>query len=91
MRNRLKIQAVIYNAQQVLRLQQEYGSFQAWLAAHHPLTLAQWVSLFKQHFKFVGGEIVNEFLMSIGYLPGAHSQDCRIFKKVLKQKPLWAK
>lgn len=90
-RNRLKIRAVIYNAQQVLLLQQEYGSFQAWLAAHHPLTLAQWVSLFKQHFKFVGGEIVNEFLMSIGYLSGAHHADCPIYAQVLQQQPQWAK
>ena len=35
------------------------------------------------------GEIVNEFLMSTGYLPGAHSSDCSIFKKIEKAKPLW--
>jgi hypothetical protein len=33
---------------------------------------ADWVKLFKQTFRFTGGEIVGEFLMSIGYLPGAH-------------------
>ena len=31
---------------------------------------------FKKHFKFVGGEIVGEFLMSIGILPGAHGKEC---------------
>lgn len=72
-----------------MRLQQEYGSFKNWLDAHHPLELAQWVKLFKQHFKFVGGEIVNEFLMSIGYLPGAHVEDCPIYAKVLAAKPKW--
>jgi len=51
--------------------------------------LAQWVKLFKQHFKFVGGEIVNEFLMSTGYLPGAHVEDCPIYAKVLAAKPKW--
>ena len=88
-RNRLKVQAAVYNAQQILMLQQEYGSFKNWLDAHHPLELAQWVKLFKQHFKFVGGEIVNEFLMSTGYLPGAHVEDCPIYAKVLAAKPKW--
>ena len=88
-RNRLKVNAAIYNAQQIMRLQQEYGSFKNWLDAHHPLELAQWVKLFKQHFKFVGGEIVNEFLMSTGYLPGAHVEDCPIYAKVLAAKPKW--
>jgi DNA-3-methyladenine glycosylase I len=33
---------------------------------------------------------VGEFLMSCGYLPGAHVEGCEIYKKVLKQKPAWA-
>ncbi|MBF0804048.1 MULTISPECIES: DNA-3-methyladenine glycosylase I [Neisseria] len=89
-RNRLKINAVIDNAQQILCLQQEYGSFKNWLDAHHPLPLAQWVKLFKRHFKFVGSEIVNEFLMSTGYLKGAHAEDCPVYDKILAQKPKWA-
>ena len=88
-RNRLKVNAAIYNAQQIMCLQQEYGSFKNWLDAHHPLALAQWVKLFKQHFKFVGGEIVNEFLMSTGYLPGAHVESCPVYAKVLAVKPKW--
>lgn len=75
-RNRLKIQAAIHNARQILLLQQQYGSFKHWLDAHHPRDKAAWVKLFKQQFKFVGGEIVGEFLMSCGYLPGAHDDDC---------------
>ncbi|MCS4532729.1 DNA-3-methyladenine glycosylase I [Neisseria montereyensis] len=89
-RNRLKINAAIYNAQQILLLQQQYGSFKNWLDAHHPLELAQWVKLFKRHFKFVGGEIVNEFLMSTGYLAGAHDADCPVYSKILATKPKWA-
>ena len=88
-RNRLKVNAAIYNAQQILLLQQEYGSFKNWLDAQHPLELAQWVELFKRHFKFVGGEIVNEFLMSTGYLPGAHVESCPVYAKVLAAKPKW--
>jgi DNA-3-methyladenine glycosylase I len=46
--------------------------------------------IFKKTFVFTGGEIVNEFLISIGYLPGAHEADCPIFKKVKAQNPPWA-
>jgi len=89
-RNRLKIQATIDNAKKIKEIQKEFGSFKNWLDRHHPLTKEQWVKLFKQNFRFTGGEIVNEFLVSTGYLPGAHSESCPIFKKVLKQKPKWA-
>ncbi|MDE6967816.1 MAG: DNA-3-methyladenine glycosylase I [Clostridia bacterium] len=88
-RNRLKINAVIYNANVILGLQKEYGSFEKWLEAHHPLTKEKWIKLFKKHFKFVGGEIVGEFLISIGYLKGAHIEDCPIYKQVLAENPKW--
>ncbi len=52
------------------------------LRAHHPLTKAEWVKLFKKQFVFTGGEIVGEFLMSIGYLPGTHAEDCPVYKKI---------
>jgi DNA-3-methyladenine glycosylase I len=77
-RNRLKINAAIENAKVIRGLQKEYGTFQKWLAYHHPKTREEWTKLFKQTFKFTGGEIVNEFLMSIGHLPGAHDTDCPV-------------
>lgn len=88
-RNRLKVNAAIVNAQKILELKKEYGSFKGWLDAHHPLTKEEWVKLFKHTFVFTGGEIVNEFLMSTGYLPGAHQADCPIYKKVAAKKPAW--
>ena len=88
-RNRLKINAAIENAQTILRIQKESGSFLNWLMQHHPKTKDGWVKLFKQTFRFTGGEIVNEFLMSIGFLPGAHADDCIVYKKILKSKPMW--
>ncbi len=90
-RNRLKVNAAIVNAQKVLELKKEYGSFKGWLDAHHPLTKEEWTKLFKKTFIFTGGEIVNEFLMSTGYLPGAHQKDCPIYKTVAAQKPAWMK
>jgi DNA-3-methyladenine glycosylase I len=90
-RNRLKINAAIENAKAILALQKEHGSFEKWLETNHPKTKDEWVKLFKKTFRFTGGEIVNEFLMSTGYLAGAHTEDCLVYKKVLKAKPLWKK
>lgn len=89
-RNRLKIDAAIENAKTILTLQKEFGSFQNWLKCHHPKTKEEWIRLFKKTFRFTGGEIVGEFLMSIGYLPGAHAEDCRIYQQVMRKKPMWA-
>lgn len=88
-RNRLKVNAAIENAKTVLLLQKAHGSFGNWLDHHHPKPKAEWVKLFKKTFKFTGGEIVNEFLMSIGYLPGAHSADCPVFQEVLRAGAKW--
>ena len=90
-RNRLKVAAAISNAKVIVGLQKEHGSFKNWLDHHHPLTKEEWVKLFKQTFRFTGGEIVGEFLMSSGYLPGAHIAACPIHKKLLKLKPAWTK
>ncbi|TSA42427.1 MAG: DNA-3-methyladenine glycosylase I [Chitinophagaceae bacterium] len=88
-RNRLKIHAAINNANQILALQKSHGSFKNWLDAEHPKSKEAWVKLFKLHFRFTGGEIVNEFLMSCGYLPGAHDPDCSVHKKIIKVRPPW--
>ncbi len=88
-RNKLKIHAAIYNAKQIVKIQSEMGSFKNWLDFHYPKDKDIWIVLFKQYFKFIGGEIVNEFLMSSGYLPGAHDLDCPIHNKVLEAQPKW--
>jgi DNA-3-methyladenine glycosylase I len=90
-RNRLKIESVIENAKRIKAIQKEFGSFKNWLDQHHPKTKEEWVKLFKLTFRFTGGEIVNEFLMSTGYLPGAHDEACPVYKKVLRLKPAWSK
>jgi DNA-3-methyladenine glycosylase I len=88
-RNRLKINAAIENAKTILALQREHGSFENWLKSHHPKPKAEWIKLFKKTFKFTGGEIVNEFLTSIGILEGAHSESCPVYSDVLRANPLW--
>jgi DNA-3-methyladenine glycosylase I len=88
-RNRLKINAAILNAQRIKEIQKEYGSFRSWLDANCHLSKEEWIKLFKKTFVFTGGEIVNEFLMSTGYLPGAHDESCHIYKRVASLRPAW--
>jgi DNA-3-methyladenine glycosylase I len=90
-RNRLKVNAAIENAKTIIGLQEEFGSFEKWLEYHHPKTLPEWMKLFKKTFKFTGGEIVNEFLMSIGYLKGSHDKNCPVYHRVLENAPMWRK
>jgi DNA-3-methyladenine glycosylase I len=88
-RNRLKIDAAIHNATVILEIQKVHGSFVNWLDKHHPLSKEEWVKLFRKTFRFTGGEIVNEFLMSTGYLPGAHTPQCKVYSAIVKKKPAW--
>ncbi|HEY9620397.1 MAG TPA: DNA-3-methyladenine glycosylase I [Crinalium sp.] len=88
-RNRLKVDAAIENARRLVTIRQDHGSFVAWLDHHHPLTKSEWIKLFKKTFRFTGGEIVGEFLMSTGYLPGAHQEDCPVYAKVADVNPPW--
>jgi DNA-3-methyladenine glycosylase I len=88
-RNRLKVNAAIENARRIQSLRSEHGSFKDWLDSQHPQSLENWTRVFKRTFIFTGGEIVNEFLMSTGYLPGAHTPDCPIYKKVAAKHPAW--
>ncbi len=88
-RNRLKVDAAIENARRLLEIIDSHGSFADWLDAHHPLSKEWWVKLFKKTFRFTGGEITGEFLMSLGYLPGAHVESCPVYVRVLKKRPPW--
>ena len=90
-RNRLKIDAAIENARRIIAMRDEPGSFRRWLDANHPLPKEQWVKLFKQTFVFTGGEITGEFLLSTGYLAGAHDEKCAVYQRVLKARPPWAR
>lgn len=88
-RNRLKIDAVIHNAGVVKSFRASHGGFAEWIRAHHPLRKSDWVKQFRRTFRFTGGEITGEFLMSIGYLPGTHRPDCPAFEQIRKARPPW--
>jgi len=88
-RNRLKIDAAIENARRIQALRARYGSFAAWLESAHPRTKEAWVKLFGETFVFTGGEITGEFLMSLGFLPGAHQPDCPVYESIAALDPPW--
>ena len=90
-RNRLKIEAVIANARRIRELRASHGSFHDWLMAHHPRPLDEWTRLFRHNFRFTGGLIVAEFLMSLGFLPGAHQPDCPVYARILAVAPPWTR
>lgn len=90
-RNRLKIEATIENARRIRALRETHGSFVGWLEAHHPRPSDDWTRLFKKSFRFTGGQIVGEFLMSLGYLPGAHVPECPVYARILDLAPAWAR
>jgi DNA-3-methyladenine glycosylase I len=90
-RNRLKVDAAIDNARRLIALRQSHGSFAAWLDAHHPQDLAAWTRLMRATFRFMGGRIVREFLVSTGYLSGAHEPGCPIYSAVPRRRPPWSR
>jgi DNA-3-methyladenine glycosylase I len=87
-RNGLKINAAIENAKIIIKIMNETGSFRKWLDIHTVKVNSheEWTKLFKNTFKFTGGEIVNEFLTSTGYLPGANSLKCPVYGRIRQIK-----
>jgi DNA-3-methyladenine glycosylase I len=89
-RNRLKVDAVIENAKRILALRKTHGGFAEWLDAHHPRTKEEWVKLFKKTFVFTGGEITGSFLLSTGYLEGAHEKSCPVYARTVRAGAAWS-
>ena len=88
-RNRLKVNAAIENARVIQGMRDGHGGFAGWLRAHHPLTKEEWVKLFRKTFKFTGGEITGEFLMSIGSRPSPHDKRCPALHEIKRLNPPW--
>jgi DNA-3-methyladenine glycosylase I len=101
-RNRRKIEAVIANAAVVRGMRAADGGFAGWLVAAFatgmasdsdgrrvPLDEVAWCRLFRQTFRFTGPEVVREFLLSIGYLEGAHAAGCPVAERIRDCRPPW--
>jgi DNA-3-methyladenine glycosylase I len=96
-RNRLKIAAVIKNAQGFLKIQKEFGSFNTYLWSYvnqkplpyknraQALKLSEQISkdLKSRNFTFVGPTIIFAYLQAVGLL-NDHSPDCFRVKEVGK-------
>lgn len=89
-RNRLKVDAAVENAKRILALRKSHGSFAQWLDAHHPRSKEEWVKLFRKTFVFTGGEITGSFLLSTGYLAGAHESSCPVHARTVAARAAWA-
>jgi len=96
-RNRLKVEAAIHNAGVIRAMRGTHDGFAAWLDAHavdsgigRARDKASWVKLFRGTFRFTGGEITGEFLMSLGYLRGAHREDCPVFGRTVAAGAPWS-
>ncbi len=90
-RNRLKVKAAIENARRIQGLRGEYRILHR-LAGRNTIRSA-WRSgpnFLNKTFVFTGGEIVKEFLVSSGYLPGAHEKVCPVYRKIAKLHPAWS-
>lgn len=88
-RNRLKINAAIENAKRIMKIKEDHQSFKHWLDMGIGFTHEEWTHLFMKTFLFTGKEIVKEFLLSTGYLPGAHDVDCPVYLKIQQLNPPW--
>ena len=80
-RHELKIKSIVYNARQILIIQKEFGTYKKWILQQNQNSLEFWTKLFKKNFKFVGKEIVKEFLLSNGVMTGAHDNNCPEYSK----------
>ena len=85
-RNRLKIDAAVENARRIKALKMPFAK---WLDAQTAASKDEWVKLFKRTFVFTGGEITGSFLLSIGFLPGAHDESCPVYKRIARLRPRW--
>ena len=101
-RNRLKILATITNAQVFLALQEEFGSFDAYLLSFipegpvvsredsfpttSPLSDRVSADLRKRGMKFVGSVTIYSFLQSVGIVID-HEQECFVMKELFGEQP----
>jgi DNA-3-methyladenine glycosylase I len=77
-RNPRKISATIYNANSIIEIQKEYGSFFNFIKKLD--VNADLVKQLKKHFKFMGKETATCFLMGCGRIKAHHDKNCFLYK-----------
>jgi len=66
-KNRNKVEAIIHNAKEFLRIQKEYGSFSNFLKTLKQLRKEELFKLLTKKFKHIGIYTVEYYLHSVGY------------------------
>jgi len=69
----------MHNAKVFKEMKKEFGSFKNWLDSIDP-NYKDVHKIFKMRFKFMGPEIVNSFLMSVGKVKPYHMGECNHHK-----------
>lgn len=78
-RNRKKIEATIDNAVEILALENEHGSFVAWLRSHGDFLPT--VAALKRHFRFLGDMGAYYFLYVVGEQVPPHEEGMALLGK----------
>lgn len=79
-RNKLKIQATIYNAKKFINIVKENGSFDNYiLKLNKQYEKEELLKILKKEFKFIGKLILEEFMMSSGIWPVKHEKECFLY------------
>lgn len=78
-RNQRKLAAIVYNAQQMLRLNEEYNGFQNYLRAHGSFDGT--LQAMKKDFKFMGPTGVYYFLYVVGEEVPPHDEFEATYRK----------
>jgi DNA-3-methyladenine glycosylase I len=79
-RNRKKIEAVIYNACRIIELRRQFGSFAAYLASLDIIAMDKVRREFSARFQFMGPTVTESFLQTVGILPVAHEPQCWLYE-----------
>ncbi|MGN5455453.1 MAG: DNA-3-methyladenine glycosylase I [Candidatus Kurthia intestinigallinarum] len=82
-RHTAKIAATVYNAQQLLTIQKQYGSFKNFLDVVPPENRIEQLCAY---FKQVGKTTAESFLIACGYLPTQHEKRCYLYTKSEEEK-----
>ncbi len=79
-RNYRKLMAIVFNAQKILELDKEYGSFQKYLRSHGSFDAT--LKAIRRDFKFMGPSGIYVFLYVIGEDVIPHQEFEKQYKKV---------
>jgi DNA-3-methyladenine glycosylase I len=85
-RNKLKIKAAVLNAEKFIEIINEKGSFDNYMNTLPINNREEIIEIFRKTFKFTGPLIIEEFMMSTGFWPVKHDNNCFLKEPSLFKK-----